>query len=354
MRETWNTFFASLPFTVTLVWTVILLLDYKESGRARKFLTLFSLTCCILYLAHAVHFVRGKTETDWVDCVYTFCHLAVYPLYYIYIRILTDASKVRWKEYWVLLPAFGIALAEGVVVLAGREPVWILRLSDLVFPLEILLVFVFGYRRLRRFNRDMENIYADTEGKSLRPILLLLVIFALSSFVSVVSSLVGRDSFLDSPLLAIPSIVLTTMIFAVLYVGYRQDFSADRLEDDLRESPELTTEPSSRDDLLFRIRKEMEINEMYRRQGLKISDLSAAVMSNRTYVSNCINKNTGQSFSDFVNTYRVEYVKRCLKSDPEANISDLGTRAGFSGESVFFRNFKKATGRTPSEWLRLQ
>ena len=93
---------------------------------------------------------------------------------------------------------------------------------------------------------------------------------------------------------------------------------------------------------------------MYRRQGLNISDLSAAVMSYRTYVSNCINKNTGQSFSDFVNTYRVEYVKRGLKSDPEANISDLGTRAGFSGESVFFRNFKKATGRTPSEWLRLQ
>ena len=354
MREIWNTFFATLPFTVTLVWTVILLLDYKESGRARKFLTLFSLTCCILYLAHEVHFVRGKTETDWVDCVYTFCHLAVYPLYYLYIRILTDASKVRWKELWVLLPAFGVALAEGIVILARREPVWILQISFLIFPLEILLVFVFGYRRLWRFNQDLENIYADTEGKSLRPILLLLVTLALSSFASVVSNLVGRDSFLDSPLLAIPSIVLTTLIFAVLYVGHRQYFNADRLEDDLGEGPELTTGLSSQDDLLCRIRKEMEINEMYRQQGLKISDLSAAVMSNRTYVSNCINKNTGQSFSDFVNTYRVEYVKRCLTSDPETNISDLGTRAGFSGESVFFRNFKKVTGKTPSEWLRLQ
>lgn len=357
MREIWNTFFATLPFTVTLMWTVILSLAFRNSGRARRFLTFFSFDCCVLFFAHAVHFLRLNSEIGWIDCLYTFCHLSVYPLFYLYIRILTDSSKVRVREFWILLPALFVALVEGVAVFFRRDPAPVLLMSDILFPTEVLLVLFCGYRRLRNFNRDVENFYADTEGKDVNPVMILLIIFAANSLVSVVSNIIGRDSFLNSPLLAIPSIVLTALCFAVLHVGYRQCFNADHLKVDIDESPEAPPElesDSALEDLYGRVRSAMERLELYRRPGLKISDVCAAVASNRTYVSCCINKYAGGTFSDYVNSYRMDYVKKILRANPDLNICDVGIRAGFSCESAFFRNFKKATGMTPSEWLRQQ
>lgn len=353
MQEIWYIFFATLPFTVTLMWTVIFLLSYRRSGRARRFLVFFSLVCCMLYFAHAVHFLWGRPDIGWMDCLYTCCHLSVYPLYYLYIRILTDASRVRLREYWVLLPAVFVSLAEAAALLLHRNPSPVLLVSDLVFPVEILLVLFVGYGRLRHFNRTVENFYSDTEGKTVRPIIVLLIIFAASSLVSVIFNFIGRDSFLDSPLLAVPSLLLTVMIFAVFHVGYRQWFNADSLEQDLGEEPEIPEDNAQQEELFARIRKEMEEHGLFRRHGLKISDVCKVLASNRTYVSTCINQSKGQSFCDFVNTYRVEYVKRILESGTDVNISDLGESAGFSGKSSFFRNFKKSTGMTPSEWQRL-
>ena len=102
-----------------------------------------------------------------------------------------------------------------------------------------------------------------------------------------------------------------------------------------------------------RIRDLMENEQLYLQKGLRIDDMATRMASNQKYISACINRNTGKTFTDFVNEYRVRYAQELLVSQKELKIQDVGERAGFSSNVSFHRNFLKITGKTPAEWRNL-
>ena len=79
-------------------------------------------------------------------------------------------------------------------------------------PLEVLAVCVLGMRRLMEFKYKVENFYADVEGKTLVTVQALLVVFVVISMASAVASLIGRDAFFDSKLLALPSFLFSALL----------------------------------------------------------------------------------------------------------------------------------------------
>ena len=111
---------------------------------------------------------------------------------------------------------------------------------------------------------------------------------------------------------------------------------------------EVAPEPDTR--LMQRLRDLMETERLYLRKNLRIDDVAALMASNQKYISTCINQNTGKSFTDFVNEYRISYAKELLVSHPELKIQDVGERSGFSSSVSFHRNFLKITGKTPAQW----
>ena len=111
---------------------------------------------------------------------------------------------------------------------------------------------------------------------------------------------------------------------------------------------------SANDELMNRIRQLMEQQQLYLNSDLKLEDIASALGLNRSYVSDCINSHTGDSFSQFVNGYRIEYAKRVLRSEPDTKVASLYLAAGFSSEQSFYRNFKSLTGMTPKEWIASQ
>ena len=75
--------------------------------------------------------------------------------------------------------------------------------------------------------------------------------------------------------------------------------------------------------------------------------------SNRTYVSQWFNRECGQTFSDYINTWRIEEAKSLLLAAEAApSLSEIAEEAGFSSESAFFRNFYARTGLSPLAWLK--
>lgn len=94
----------------------------------------------------------------------------------------------------------------------------------------------------------------------------------------------------------------------------------------------------------------MDEQQLFRRSGLKLQDVADLLHSNRTYITECIKSARGMSFSQYVNTYRVNYAKELLLKDADRKISAVATDAGFSTEVSFFRAFKTLTGLTPNEF----
>jgi AraC-like DNA-binding protein len=108
--------------------------------------------------------------------------------------------------------------------------------------------------------------------------------------------------------------------------------------------------PATGSDLLSRIVTLMEGQELWRQKGLKVSDLATRLGTNATYISACINGQTGKSFPEFIGDYRVRHAQRLLLEHPDMLLADIAEESGFSNEQSFFRTFKARTGLTPQEW----
>jgi AraC-like DNA-binding protein len=69
-------------------------------------------------------------------------------------------------------------------------------------------------------------------------------------------------------------------------------------------------------------------------------------------LSQTINEQLRQSFSEFLNSYRIEEAKRRLRDPAFKHLSILGIAedVGFNSKSSFNAVFKKHTNLTPSEF----
>ena len=100
-----------------------------------------------------------------------------------------------------------------------------------------------------------------------------------------------------------------------------------------------------------RICQVMDEEQLFLRSDLKLQDVAVRLSTNSSYVSECINSVRAQSFSQFVNTYRVRFAQNLLCEQPDVKIATIAAESGFTTEASFFRNFKTVTGMTPREWF---
>lgn len=59
---------------------------------------------------------------------------------------------------------------------------------------------------------------------------------------------------------------------------------------------------------------------------------------------------TGQSFSRYVLTRRLEAVRTQLRSEPDRAVIDIALACGIKSSSVFYRGFRDAFGMNPSTY----
>lgn len=104
-------------------------------------------------------------------------------------------------------------------------------------------------------------------------------------------------------------------------------------------------------ELMERICQLMDEEQLYLHSDLKVQDVAVRLNTNSSYVSECINSVSSQSFSQFVNTFRVRHAQELLRQHPDMKTATVSVASGFSTEASFFRNFKAVTGMTPREWL---
>ena len=112
--------------------------------------------------------------------------------------------------------------------------------------------------------------------------------------------------------------------------------------------------PEAATDILFRLRALMDAAHPYRNPNLSLADLAAQLHLPPHHLSQVINEHCQQNFFDFINTYRIEEVKRQLQR-PETGhlkLEEIGFAAGFNSKSAFNAAFKKNTQTTPSQFRK--
>ena len=124
------------------------------------------------------------------------------------------------------------------------------------------------------------------------------------------------------------------MLFALSYIGFTRDFSFEQFMEDSQEYIEQPTEntPAIEEDKIGKSIDQLLITQqLYLTPNFKIGDVAKASGICRTYISNYMNQTKGMSFSDYINSLRVEHAKTLLSQNTEnAKIVTIATRSGFS------------------------
>jgi AraC-like DNA-binding protein len=367
------------PMYVTFFWSAVLLLTTTANNRAKKFLAFFMIAAFLVYLSHALYFKQYLHGYLIFDSFYTLASLSVYPLYYWYIKLLTIETSYDLNNLKFLAPAAVMSiLCGGVYILMQPEERMdylhsfllnkevemntstlvqiqktVYYISRLIFATQVIYFVFRGRKLVIRYNKRVANFYSNLESRTTVWVNLLLYSFVATSVMSIVFNILGRQIFLQSLiLLLIPSLIFSVLLFLIGLLGYMQNHTVEDIEKDEMQQPEKNLKNYNHTQLKEQILHLFATEKIYLNSDLKITQVSAKLKTNRTYVSNLINNEFACSFSDFVNRYRIEEAKQMLENNGLTNYSlnYISEAVGFGSLNTFIRVFKETEGITPGNF----
>nr|WP_315030811.1 AraC family transcriptional regulator [uncultured Chryseobacterium sp.] len=106
--------------------------------------------------------------------------------------------------------------------------------------------------------------------------------------------------------------------------------------------------------LFEKIEAVMSQDMLFKDIKFNLSKLSVVLDINSSYISKAIRYKGYPNFNTYLNTYRIDYVKKLFTEIDfqKATLMYVYTEAGFSNQSTFNRVFKQIEGITPSEYIQ--
>ncbi|MBR5656548.1 MAG: AraC family transcriptional regulator [Prevotella sp.] len=352
-----------LPLAVCAFWSVAIATHLWEQGNraALRQLLLWTVTATLLYGGHFVFFNRMTSLIPVSDTVYVVCNLLVYPLYLYYLTMLTMGTVSNRQRWLTMLPPIiiGIVVAIIYTMMSGDEchqfvdtylyknslqglsglamaQAVVHHLAKGLFAIGVLTVLFLGIRRIHRYNRLIDSIYADNDDKRLYGITTILILMVLTGILSFAVNAVGRFVFLSSEIpFAVLACFFSCLLYMLCYRGFVQQFS---FADIAREECEDTMEVAPQEGYSHLLQK-IDDEKLYLQPGLTLAELAQMLGTNRTMLSKMVNEETGMPFAEFINRKRIAYIKRLEKEHPELRKEELAKHAGYTSMRSFYRNY---------------
>lgn len=349
-------FIIALPMMVCLFWCIffmVRLMRPEQEKRVTGTILGFYLASTLLYTNHWLYFSGYESFGGW--WIYTIANLSVYPLYYMYLLALTR-TRVAKEIYLLFIPSALTTVFVPINHAAGwisQETIWMV--VRVCFALLVIWVWVHGFMLLHRTQRRLDDTYSDDRSYALHPTRILLFLIGITAAVSMLLNILGSQFFVGNSIVVLPAVIMSVLLYGLGYIAAHTTLPRETVapEEETAEETEGTSTEET-DAMMQRINEALRHQQLFADPHLTIQDMANAIGSNRTYVSRCINRRTGLSFSQYVARYRVEHAQQILRdpkyrTDHEA-ITEAASLSGFSSDQTFYRVFKEQTDLTPLQY----
>ena len=365
-------FFSSLPLMVCVVMVVQLTLTYRRrTDKAIRWLLLWAIATLLLYGCHFIYFNHFSDLLPLSDTLYVALNLTVYPLFLLYISAITDRKPLSQQKR-SLWSAFMPPVTAGIVVgglygamdageakafitsylyhgyettLSGLAlaQAWVHIVCHITFAIQVIIVIVRGFRRIRRFNKTVEQLYADTENKEIEAIPTILILFIVTSLVSTIVNIIGRQMFVDTVIIALPSVAFSALIFALSWVGMQHNFSMrdipEEQEKETDDSEKVTAVPSANSIIIYeKLENLMNNEQIFLQNDLLLNDVAKLLGTNRTYLLQALSSCAHMTFKEYINRKRIAHAEQLIANNPLMPKTEIATRSGYNSMSSFYRN----------------
>ncbi len=285
------------------------------------------------------------------------------PLLFFYVRALTTQSEKFTRKDWlhflpallcavVLIPYFLSSAADKIVNLTtSAYDRWYYTRHAFAFT-QGALYLVFAVKLLRDYRQRMRGQKATTD-RAVWLQLRVLVGAVVVIFCGGLWRLLLRDRSLETNLIV--PLGSSIMVYIVAWLGLTKP---DALAGNLASTPpprkyeRSTLTPEHAAAALQKLLQVMEAEKPYTDGELTLPKLAQRIGISPQHLSQILNEQRSQSFSDFVNSYCIAEAKRLLTDPAKKHYSILAIaeEVGFNSKSTFNAAFKKHAGTTPSDF----
>jgi AraC-like DNA-binding protein len=291
------------------------------------------------------------------------------PLLFLYIRTLTSNERRFVKRDLLhfipfaacliyLLPYYFQSSAVKLQLLwaeANQDSLgmWY-YIRSAAFILQFLVYLILIIATLIKYSRKVKNQHSPPE----RAVLFQVRFFVVASLILWLGVILRFTLDQSAATNLLVPFGASVMVYAMGYLEMRRPAPEAGVERDEQppakkyEKSTLTPERSER--YLNKLLQLMEQEQPFTDGDLTIQKLAERLAIPAHHLSQTINERLNQTFTDFVNSYRVEEAKRRLLDPAFKHYSVLGIaeEVGFNSKSSFNSVFKKQTNMTPSEFRK--
>lgn len=336
-------------FGILVLLSGLLLRDARQGWAGRATAAFTASVAAYLLCSHAP--VREGAGV-FLPLLYFFCLGGPFFLWFAAQAIFIDDFKPRFPQFasLVAIEVFGFTS----IALQGEASLWALLAVFLHHAVMIALYVHALYVAWRSYGDDLIESRREFRRLFIGSVAALGCIIA-----GVEITFAGR---------AVPAGLETTAAAAILVLTFALALLAIRIDPirlflaapaEAGRQPPARTEPLSAGDRhsLGLVRKAIEDDRLYRKDGLTISALAETVNAPEHHLRRIINAGLGyRNFNAFLNHYRIDEVKTALADPARARIPilTLALDAGYGSLAPFNRAFKERVGLTPSAYRKLK
>lgn len=305
------------------------------------------------------------------------------PVLYLYAGfIIRKNMGFRWSMLIhllpliiVLIPFINYLIADpgtGFFSYADNHPVyrWII---DVFWEYCVLVYLMVIIIRLIGLRQQVLGFFSSRKLKDLNWLLYLSAGFAAFIVISMTLYYLNLLQVFIEPfsLLTWSSLILTLFLLGIGLFSYRQKgiFTEYELQEisNIQFTGKISPDPERKfkyrksglqeeesQILLSELKRVMKMQKPYIDCELNLQGLASSLNTSVHKLSQVINEHFGQNFFDFINSYRVEEVKKLLQDSKFNNLKviSLAYDCGFNSKSAFYTAFKKDTGMTPLDYRK--
>lgn len=321
-----------------------------------------ALIIAVRLLPEVFTWIPANLSNSIYQCFFNALIFLFGPLLWLYVRNLTGIHPSRETLKHVI--PFVIVLLAGLVTPRYARQTILNITGMLIYP-HIIIYQVGMLFELSQFTRAARDFVSNPEGVELLWFRLLLI----GSIILLSGNIIADFAFLlERPpgwIAFLPFITSNLFLFGIAFLAIRHPEIDPEIHEtkvqiavgSLPAEHELRYKKnrlgkSTELKILSSLTKYLEINESFRNDELRLSDLASETGYASNTISMVLNIHQRENFYQFVNRYRVEFAKKALSNTNRSteSILEIAFDSGFRSKSTFNTVFRGITGRTPSQF----